>query len=99
MIMADTYEGWSNRQTWHIALLIDNDRWTYDYWQQRAQFCKDDCLTEASMVETLAEMLEADYQEQIEDARTSLPDFAMQLLSDAMEQVDFREIAEHLLAD
>jgi hypothetical protein len=36
-MMADTtYNGWTNYETWAIALWIDNDRASYDYWRDIA---------------------------------------------------------------
>lgn len=54
-------------------------------------------------IDTLADMLEQKHEEEIEDAfinnPNETPEFVKQLLNDAMDQVNWRDVAEHLLED
>lgn len=36
------YNGWTNYETWNVALWIDNEEGSYDYWRDRARECLDD---------------------------------------------------------
>ena len=31
-----TYNGWSNYETWAVALWLDNERGSYEYWREQA---------------------------------------------------------------
>ena len=31
------YNGWSNYETWNVALWLDNDEGSYNYWQDRTR--------------------------------------------------------------
>jgi len=37
----DTYNGWSNYETWAVALWLDNEQETYSYWREQAATSKD----------------------------------------------------------
>lgn len=95
MAKQEGYQGWKNYQTFGVGLEIDNTRGLYDYWNDRAQFCKDDCATTEGAIETLADMLQQVHEEHIE--YLNLEGFAAHLMQSAFEEVDFREIAEHIL--
>ncbi len=32
-----TYNGWSTYETWAVALWLDNERSSYDYWREQAR--------------------------------------------------------------
>jgi hypothetical protein len=99
-----TYNGWSNYETWLVALWFDNDQGTQEYCVEMAQDCAGnrkpnpfaaDGYTSASY--TLGERLK-DYAEEIcglEDASG----LAADLIGAALAEVNWREIAEHYLAD
>lgn len=93
--MADNYQGFRNFETFGIALILDNDKGLYDYWRDRAQFAKDDCSTADGAIETLADMLKQEHEDQIE--ALNLQGFAAHLMQSAFEEIDFREVAEHIL--
>lgn len=35
----ETYNGWTNRATWHTNLVISNEYSSYQYWRERARRC------------------------------------------------------------
>lgn len=91
-----TYNGWTNYATWGCALVFSNDPYTQDR-------CE----------ELTARALESDYpfvrlEDDLRDFASELarpdgfpdlPDMASQLLAAGMSEVNFREIAEHYIAD
>jgi len=32
----DTYNGWTNYETWNVALWMDNDEGSHNYWEEEA---------------------------------------------------------------
>ena len=84
------YNGWSSYETWNVALWLDNDEGTQGYMVDLAQEMRDD------HVSVLAESIRAYVEEQAPDLGASM--FA-DLLGAALSSVNWREIAEHYLAD
>jgi hypothetical protein len=83
------YNGWTNWETWNVALWIDNDEYDYHYWQRIARTAaiqpegyEDDAVPE------LAQQLEAYIQ--------PTPDFDE---NDSLDDVNWEEIAESILGD
>ena len=89
------YNGWFNYETWLVKLWIDNDQGSQSYWQEQAEeFYKvdaDDCSG-------LADALKEHHEEYLSSI---MPDsgFAADLMSAAMSEVNWREIAESLIND
>ena len=98
-----TYNGWRNYETWAVALWIDNEQET----QEQALEMARNAVDAAGMAEgepyppeprhILADTLKTWVSDEL------LPDLgatlAADLLGAAVSEVDWREIAEHYLAD
>lgn len=99
------YQGYKNYQTWNVALHIDNDRNASHYWQERAEELKGQAggfdqvchgvWTEQEAVRfTLANEIEADMRAHpLADTAAMYSD----ILTHAMGQVDWQEVADSIL--
>ena len=104
-LVDDTYNGWSNYETWNWKLWLDNDQGTYSYWQERIEEIKAAEYTpdyewetpESLQVRTLAEELEAECDTSMEELPTVGP-FA-DILDAGIGRINWREIAENMLSD
>jgi len=89
----NTYNGWSNWETWNVALWLDNDYDLYKHWQSRASFAAMQDWSDPKQAKTLAiEELAADLALNCEET----PDFDD---NDSLTDVNWEEIAESMLAD
>lgn len=106
----DTYNGWTNYETWGCSLILDNDEGTYREVRERAAEILREVQDDTNVVayiwteeEAATSRLEdwlKDYTEELcglED--DSLTMMARQLLGGAIGSVNFREIAESILAE
>lgn len=93
-----TYNGWTNYETWNLALWLDNDQGSYEHWRERAEEVyrdtdgddrRDDAYT------ALAKELEAD----IKESQPTVTGFRADMLNAALSEIDYREIAEHYIDD
>jgi hypothetical protein len=80
------YQGWENYETWLVALWIDNEKGSQDFWRERA--------AETSSDADLADELKAEFED-------NMPDFGghgvyQDLLQAALGAVDWRGIAKNL---
>ncbi|KKN28559.1 hypothetical protein LCGC14_0853260 [marine sediment metagenome] len=88
-----TYNGWTNYETWNVKLWLDNDEATQELqheWSRQAKLqlyddktCVVACLAR-SFVEEMAPTLTGTYED---------------LLATAIQNVNFMEIARHILED
>ena len=100
------YNGWSNYESWLVALWIDNDPCSYTYWRDAAHhsFEDDHDAHEASAqrqakLQKLARRLEDEHAETMNHRLGCAADVYTDLLRAAFSEVSWREIAEHLMAD
>lgn len=106
MTETKTYNGWTNYETWNVALWIDNEQGSYNEWRERAQECLDAARPrsgwtrkEAAALELsrcLKEHIEEDMQTWLEDKPACM--FA-DLLGAAVSEVNWHEIATSWLDD
>lgn len=101
------YNGWTNYETWVVNLWMDNEEGKYDYWREVAQEIHDDLeeptnsmtkMDEA--VYLLADRLKDDHENAKDEILGSLElnsSLWADLLGAALSEVNWREIAEHLL--
>ena len=93
------YNGWTNYETWNVALWMGND--SSDAYQEIAQEIfneseTEDCFTKAERATlTLSDRLKEDF----EDSSPALTGCYADLLSAALSEVDWYEIAEHYVCD
>jgi hypothetical protein len=92
--MTRQYNGWTNYETWAVALWLDNDERTYHEIRDLVEEHKDKELF------VLADVLR-DYVLDLEDiyAVRSKTSLASDLLGAALEEVDWYEIAENYRED
>jgi hypothetical protein len=99
---AKGYNGWTNYETWAVALWLDNDEGSYERARELAREARDESAgMGVSPYKRTPEGLLADQfkdwvQEESPDLGASL---YSDLLSAALSEVDWYEIAEHYLAD
>jgi hypothetical protein len=102
-----TYNGWTNYETWVVNLWIDNGECTHDYWREVAREVSSD-LEEPT--NSMTKMDEAIYllADRLKDHHEEAKDEILEnvkltasvwadLLGAALSEVNWREIAEHLL--
>lgn len=101
------YNGWTNYETWAVALSIDNEQSSYLYWREEAErhyreAAKSDrvrkgaCSAAQSATLALAEQLRDEIRD---DSPLDAPTVYTDLLNAALGEVDWYQIAVELLAD
>jgi len=92
------YNGWYNYETWVVSLWMDNEQGTYDYWRSVANDLvsleSPEFIADAN---TRACRLADRIKDEHEQALPELQGFPADLLNAAMSEVNWYEIAEHLL--
>lgn len=101
------YNGWTNYETWVVNLWMDNEEGTHDYWKEVAEDIYNNQAAEQKhftkmeeAVYMLADRLKDDHEDRkdswLENAGLNSSVWA-DLLGAALSEVNWREIAEHLL--
>ena len=96
-----TYNGWTNYETWNLALWLDNDECSYNYWRQQTRACligADEPPTleqREGTAHALAQLL----QTETEVNAPVVAGFYADILGSAMHSINWREIADHLIDD
>lgn len=93
-----TYNGWTNYETWAVSLWMSNDLPQYRYWDDETQTA----TKQAEPLVWLADRIKSEHEEacdqMLEQAHFQQGPFA-DLLNAALSEVNWREIAQHLLDD
>ena len=92
--MDNTYEGWPNIETWNIAFWIANDSTQCRYWNNLAQ----NLINEGIHKHDASIYLSDTLQREIKPPKIKSEPWS-NFLYHAANQIYWREIAEHLLAD
>ena len=101
-----SYNGWKNYETWDVALWLDNDEGHYGYIRDRAADVREEHehdnpnVLSRDAAGELADWLK-DYVEELPEitAVTETASMASDLLSAALSEVDWHEIAEGILSE
>ena len=101
----ETYNGWTNYETWAVALWIDNDHGLHTCWREAAAEARQEAPNCRQVTEQIwtadsaARFLLADWlREEITDAAPlDEPNLYTDLLIAALGEVNWLEIADHLL--
>jgi len=101
------YQGWSNYETWCVSLWIDNEEASYKYWRAEARRHRLTAPSSANVrdgIWTEVEAIRYGLADQIrweitENAPISEPIVYSDLLAAALQEVNWVEIAETLLAE
>jgi hypothetical protein len=105
------YNGWSNRETWAVALWINNDQYMQEQAEDYARTSLEEHTDEdgdvSGAVTCAAESLEywmtnlLDFREYREEYGTDMPDSLRVMREDigSLYRVDWHEIAESFISD
>ncbi len=99
------YNGWTNYETWAVALWFDNDQYTHNHCRSMAQDAWDEAeqgkyawqTREQQALYALTESLKDMVEESNPLADSA--DLYSDLLNAALSEVDWRSIAEHYMDD
>ena len=101
-----TYDGWTNYQTWAVALRIDSEQASCQYWRDEARRHRTESPAWRQVrdgiwiADEAAEINLADQlKKELNDAPLTETNAYNDLLGAALSEVNWSEIAEHLLAD
>lgn len=109
-----SYNGWKNYETWAVALWIDNEEWSQERAQEIARDARREGPAhvnvksgiwepERAAVYILSDALREWVRDTPQEDGGMLPDLGATLAADlmgaALDEVDWREMAEHYLAD
>ncbi len=88
------YNGWTNYETWLVKLWMDNEEGQDAYWREIAEECvKVDGKENA--VRSMAEHISEQHEEAWEQAYSSQTGLFQDLMTSALHEVNWEEIAHH----
>ena len=90
------YNGWNNYETWAAKLWLDNEAWSYTEVTERAKETYSDDIEEYEARYSFQSWLKNYVEEMMPELPASL---ASDLLSAALSEIDWYEIAQAYLAD
>jgi hypothetical protein len=97
----DRYNGWTNYETWNVALWIDNEEGSQSYWRTESQETYDvgieDGMNEDAIVASLAKKLQLSIEvgNPLADQNSLYSDILRANLS----EVNWHEIARHWIEE
>lgn len=97
-----TYNGWTNYETWAVALWIDNEEWSYRESRRIVKHAADHAIHADTPAFAVANALEA-WQREMADTVLDEPGMASSVWADllgaALSKVSWYEIAENYLSE
>lgn len=91
---SETYNGWTNYETWLVSLWMDNEQGDYEYWREAALECIEESEgTTRSAIYELSKLICERFEEMNPLADVNGPH--ADLLNAALSSVDWYEIASH----
>ncbi len=98
-----SYNGWTNYETWVVNLWLTNDEDTYNRCRSLAQQCMEEAVADAvlSRKERACYQLSIELKEMLEDDNPLVSQASVysDLLNAAISEVNWQEIADHLLEE
>ena len=95
MTEGEGYHGWTNYETWCVNLWLGNDEASDSYWYDQAYNVRME-FEEDTQEHTLADMLKDAVEEGAEEEINNASMYS-DLLRAAISEVNFGEIAKHML--
>lgn len=94
------HNGWTNYETWAVALWLDNEEPSYRYWRAVARDTVQICDRQNEHREEALNVLTDRLKEEIHDTLMSgVADLTSDLVASALAEVNWLEIAEHLIGE
>lgn len=97
----EKFNGWTNYETWNVALWFDNEQSSQEYWKERAQEHYNDAVAGEYEGQTrefeAAYSLSKEMKEQAEEFMPEVEGFYADLLQAALQEVNWMEIAQHYM--
>lgn len=95
--MSEGYNGYTNYETWVVALHIDNSEGDQDYWHERARFCVANHDPNDGHMDARCELAEALRDAVYEKYEEQKPESGIlcDMLSGALGEVNWHELATH----
>jgi hypothetical protein len=101
----ETYEGWTNRETWLVKLWMDNDESCHDFWYEQTEAflegaTSNDAVELADASYCLAKALQAHHNDDDAVMLGSVSGTVYaDLIATALARVNWREIATSMVED
>lgn len=92
------YNGWTNYETWLVNLWMDNDEGSQANWRGVAIECIEAADDQDEAEGKLADQIKEEHEQRAEEA-TGENGWLADLIGAALGEVDWREIAAHLVSD
>jgi hypothetical protein len=89
------YNGWTNYETWNVKLWMDNDQSISEYWQEQAEYSCTHFAGREHAILNLRDVLQSSHLESAPELTGTYAD----LLNAALSEVNWYEIAEHMVDD
>ena len=114
MTETQKYNGWTNYETWNVKLWMDNEEPSYRYWREAAQEAYDNAeaqesdggrvifTREESATHAIRERMKDEYEQascDLLERSSATASVWADLLGAALSEVNWHEIAEHLIED
>lgn len=101
MTADSTYNGWTNYQTWNVALWLANEEGPYNHWRQATRDAWKGAQADetATRAQRTAYTLAVRLKDELTDGAPELTGTYGDLLGHALASVNWDEIARHMVDD